>query len=334
MNLSSLDATIRALTPSERRYKSGETFHAFDSLPLIEHHGQMVRLMRFNTTSPNMYAIHNFLFIKKHSRYLPHPMHIHDWIEINYMYSGRCPQIINGISYILEEGQVVLIDTDTPHSMDFPLGDNDIMISLVINKQYLSSNFFNRLSRDSILSSFFINAISENTGHNNYILFHSEHSRKLQVFFHELLCEMYDPSINNNDMVNSLVTLVLCELINVYENDLERQNLYMKKNSISPILRFIESNYNTCTLDSMAKFFNMNPNYLTTLLKQKTGSSYKELVLKQRLARAAQMLRNTSWNVTDVANEVGYENISFFYKKFKEQYGCSPKDYRLGSKIL
>ena len=57
----------------------------------------------------------------------------------------------------------------------------------------------------------------------------------------------------------------------------------MHKNSISPILRYIEGNYRTCSLESTAKFFNMNPNYMTTLLKNRTGHSYKDLIQKQAL---------------------------------------------------
>lgn len=326
MNPNSLDATLRALTPSEQKYKNGITINPFADLPLIEHGGRQIPQMRF-TAPAGTDNWHGLLFVKKQSRYLACPTHTHNWIEINYMYTGQCPQLINSTSYTLEKGQVVLIDSDTPHSTG-RLEENDIMISLVISKKYLNSNFFNRFSEDSILSRFFINTINENTNHDNHILFHSEKSRKLPLFFNELLCEIYDPSINSSDMVNSLVTLVLCELINVYENDVARQNLDMNQNSISPILRFIEGNYKTCTLESTAAFFNMNPNYMTTMLRQHTGSSYKELIQRQRLTRAGQLLRNTNSSVTDVANEVGYENISFFYKKFKMQFGCSPKEYR------
>lgn len=327
MNPISLDAKLRALTPHEEIYKKKEGHYAFENLPLRKHNGQDVRVMDFSNSSFTENTSHDLIFIKKTSRFQVCPMHIHNWIEINYMYSGRCPQIINGTSQVLETGQVILIDTDTPHSTA-NLGYDDIMISLVINKQYLNSNFFNRFSTDSIVSSFFINAIAENTSHDNYILFHSGNSRKLPLFFNELLCEMYDPSINSHDIINSLMTLILCELIDVYEKDMEKQDNIMKRNSISPILRFIEGNYKTCTLESTARFFNMNPNYLTTLLKHHTGYSYKELVQTQRLTRAAQMIRNSDASISEVANSVGYENMSFFYRKFRERYHCSPKEYR------
>lgn len=330
MNLSSLDTTLRSLTSSEQKYLSGFYTDPFSLMPVIEKDGQIIHQMIFQDGS-HLNAHNGALFLKKQSRYLACPMHVHNWVEINYMYSGQCPQTINNTSYVLEQGQVALIDTETPHSTA-KLNDNDIMLSLVIHKDYLNSNFFNRLSTDSILSEFFINAINENTNHNNYILFHSEKSQKLQLFFHELFCEFYDPSINSTDMINSLVTLVLCELINVYENDVERQRLDMNKSTIGPILRYIESNYHTCTLESTAKFFNMNPNYLTTLLKQRTGNSYKELIQQQRLTRAAQFLRNTSLSITEISNKVGYGNVNFFYKKFKEHFNCLPKEYRQKNK--
>lgn len=325
MNLTSLDDNLRMYTKSELRYKAGFQSNFWEKLPVSYYNDKPVYL--FNSTGSLSDSIHK-LSVKKQSRFSPCPLHTHTWVEINYMYSGSCPQTINDQNYILKEGQVILIDTDTPHSTQ-ALGDNDIMISILIDKDYLNTNFFNRMSKDSILSQFFINAIAHNTNHNNYILFHSNHSRRIPIFFKELLCEFFDPSLNSNDMINSLFNLILSELINVYENDMEKQNIKLSnKISIIAILRYLEGNFKTCTLDSTATFFNMNPNYLTTLLKQHTGMSYKELVQYQRLKYAEKLLANTQLPITEIANSIGYENISFFYRKFKQAYGCLPKEYR------
>lgn len=326
MTPKALDNHLRKLTPSEENYRKGVPNTMFEGLPTVMCRGVRVKAMGFSQDrSPQFDSLS--LYLKKQARFSACPLHIHNWIEINYMYSGCCPQVINGTSYTLQKGQVVLIDSDTPHSTGC-LGEDDIMVSLLMERSYLNSNFFTRLSQDSMVSRFFINAINRNASHDNYILFHAEKSRKLPLFFQELMCEFLDPSINSCDILNSLITLILCELIEVYEKDLDRQDLTMNKNAISPILRYIEANYKTCTLESTAEFFNMNPNYMTTLLKQRTGHAYKELIHQQRMTRAGQLLRNTSYSVTEVANEVGYENISFFYKKFKEHFGCSPKEYR------
>lgn len=329
MNLSSLDANLRNLTKKEQEYQQGIRSNFWSQFPTEIRDGKTIYKIFINRSRENdICAIPNSLFVRKHSRFQACPLHIHKWVEINYMYSGTCAQIINEETLILKENQMIFIDSDTPHSVG-KIGENDIMISLLIDKNYLNMNFFSRLAKGSILSQFFIDTIVENTSDIHYILFHSQKSRRIPIFLREFLCECYDPSLNSTDMLKSLFNLILSELINVYENDLGKCERKGLKGTIIPILRYIEGNFRTCSLESTAAFFNLNANYLTTLLKQNTGYSYKELVQMQRFKSSEKLLANTNTPVSVIANQVGYENVSFFYKKFKEAYGCSPKEYRM-----
>lgn len=54
--------------------------------------------------------------------------------------------------------------------------------------------------------------------------------------------------------------------------------------------------------------------------------TYKHLVQSQKLNYASKFLRNTNMPVTEIANEAGYENIGFCYKKFQEYFSCSQKN--------
>ena len=120
----------------------------------------------------------------------------------------------------------------------------------------------------------------------------------------------------------------MAELINVYENDLCHADDFDSKTPIASIIRYIESNYLSCTQESVAEFFHISPNYVSTLLKKHLGMSYISLIQDLKIKNAAHLLLNTKQSVTEIANLVGYENISFFYKKFKAKYGYSPKEYR------
>ena len=62
--------------------------------------------------------------------------------------------------------------------------------------------------------------------------------------------------------------------------------------------------------------------------------NYMQLVQEKRLTMAARFLETTTSSVTEIAHEAGYENISFFYKKFYQKYGCSPKEYQLSKKNI
>lgn len=74
------------------------------------------------------------------------PPHIHAWIELGYLYSGSCPHRVHGNSYVLKKGQVYILDSDAPHSIGC-LGENDILISLLISQALFYGSLFSSLHR-------------------------------------------------------------------------------------------------------------------------------------------------------------------------------------------
>lgn len=263
----------------------------------------------------------------KSSRYRPVANHIHSWIEMGYMYSGSCEHRVHKESSLLTAGQTFILDCNTPHSLGC-MGKNDILVSIIMNKSFFTDAFFNHFSEESILSRFLMNSISERTSNNNYILFHTEKNRRVFTYMHELMCEHVEPSIHSHDVINTLMSLLFLELINAYESDMAAQVLSDNQQSILPILKYIETNYMSCTLASTASFFHINPNYLTSLLKRSTGFSFKELIQKQRFRSITNLLRNTTLPIDEIAQQSGYANLTFFYKKFRAEYNCSPAEYR------
>ncbi|MDO4339612.1 MAG: AraC family transcriptional regulator [Eubacteriales bacterium] len=334
MKIQTLDANLRQFTNEEQRYLSGDYFQ-YDSIPASGYYHDEPYLLFDVATSRNIgdqndvFLLSNYenLAIIKQSRFQKVPFHIHPWVELNYMYSGECILKIKDTVHVLKEGQMSLIDMNCPHSLS-ECRENDILINFIISKEYLDSNFFNRLAKDNFLTNFFIDTLNSKKSHDNFIIFHSENNSKLSIYIKQFLCEYYDNSIASNNILDCLMTLILCELINTFENDLSYKRQNSSESIVIPIIRYIEHNYNQCTLNSTAEFFNMHPNYLSSYLKRHTGLSYKELIQTQRLQQAASLLKTTSLSVYDISYHVGYSNTSFFFQKFKEKYGCTPKEYR------
>ena len=149
------------------------------------------------------------------------------------------------------------------------------------------------------------------------------------MFFHELFCECFDPSINSTDIIMHLFYTIMAELLNVYEDDLTKGHHYSNNSLVIPMLRYIERNFRTCTQEAVADFFHISPNYVTRILKKYTGMTYIQLIQTQKLQTAANLLRQTDLPVTEIAQRSGYENVTFFYKKFQEKYHCQPGEYRV-----
>ncbi|MCR5228546.1 MAG: AraC family transcriptional regulator [Solobacterium sp.] len=324
-----LEQKLRTLSDSEHRYQKGYADERAKRYPWVQIGGQPVMKFSYEDISKESNGI-PFL-VRKHSRFRDYPFHIHDWIEITYMYSGSCTQIIEGKRYEMKTGQLILMAPDTVHTIE-KLGEDDILIMISIGQKNLTNNFFNRLSSGSIVTSFFINAFTESHNRDSFFLFHSEKSRRLRLFITEFLCEWYDPSVASDEILNNMFSLIIAELVNCLQAADKSENIY-KNDYIVPVLQYIENNYRTCTLSEAADLFSLNPNYLSNVLKNHTGYTFNELVQVERLSAAERLLLNSDRSVTDIASLVGYQNMSFFYRIFKKKNGCLPGDYRVQGKI-
>ncbi|WP_217596785.1 response regulator [Cohnella sp. GbtcB17] len=82
------------------------------------------------------------------------------------------------------------------------------------------------------------------------------------------------------------------------------------------------------TLKGIASQLFMNSAYLGSLFKTQTGIGFGEYVLQVRMEKAKEILAGTDLKVYEVASAVGYNDMDWFYEKFKRYTGVNPGDYR------
>ena len=87
------------------------------------------------------------------------------------------------------------------------------------------------------------------------------------------------------------------------------------------------------TVNQIAREVGVSPVKVTQILKDKKNCSYKQYLNAIRLAEAKRLLIETDRNIVDISLKVGYNNVTHFYRIFKEVEGISPRQFRLsGSK--
>ena len=97
------------------------------------------------------------------------------------------------------------------------------------------------------------------------------------------------------------------------------------------ILRFIATNYTNADLDleGVVAATGANRNKVNEVLKTELGMTFTSYLNKLRLTEAARLLtEECRAAVAEIAYSVGYSNVSYFNKLFKEEYGCPPKAFR------
>lgn len=103
------------------------------------------------------------------------------------------------------------------------------------------------------------------------------------------------------------------------------------KKSIAEIVSYLNEYYDEeISLQAVADTFFLNPAYLSRIFKNETGKTFNQYLSDVRMQAAVRLLLNSQLKIVEISSLVGYENVSYFVKKFKEHFECTPSEYREG----
>ena len=325
MDPDELDRWLRKHTASEERYLAHD--EAYIEKRREEVGGLDDGMMRVPLQAKILTGGNRYLF-KKHSRFLDYPEHVHDWVELEYMYAGSCVQHLNGTPIELNEGQALLVDQNTRHKVPL-LGEDQILLNLFFGPETIPSLVGQLPTSQSIVSDFLSNTMSLSARKDSYIHFASEDSWQLRALVEGFCCDSMEGISDQDERLSHVFQLIMLELIRLCRDGRSSASLESPHQaSVLPALRLIEERYRDITLEETASELGLSPAYLSRLLKKQTGSSFQRLVMRQRMSEAARLLSLQLYSVTEVAEQVGYSNVTFFYNKFQEEFGCSPGAWR------
>jgi len=145
------------------------------------------------------------------------------------------------------------------------------------------------------------------------------------------MIEEYRSALPGYEMAVKGDLLRLLSFLIRFETDTEdgaKQNADKHK-LILPALRYIAEHYgSTITLEMLAGECCMNRSYFCRKFHEITGRTAIAYVNEYRLAKAKTLLFMTNQSVSEIAALTGFEDSSYFTRKFKELYGVSPRDMR------
>lgn len=95
-------------------------------------------------------------------------------------------------------------------------------------------------------------------------------------------------------------------------------------------LNYVRDNYHDCNLSlkTLAVKMDVNPTYLGRQFSIETKEYFSDYLNRIRIAQAIQLLDDTSWKTSKIAEAVGFANVSYFFTIFKKVTGGRPGDYR------
>ncbi len=326
MSTSRLQALLYTHTPTEQWHLENPSVMSprYESVPKITVEGEEVMLFNWESTLQE-----RTVGMIKETRFTSIPPHINHDMELNFIYEGSCDFVVNNRRLTLREGDVLICDADVVRSSPSIKGEHDIVISIIFRKEFFDGVFLSRLPGSGMLTSLLFDVVARNRAHNRSLILPSAYAGRTRSYIELMFEEYHFAGMYSNELMSSLTTSLFLELMRgLHRYTRHSDGKSFSDGSIIPILNHIEKNYKDCTLGSVAKAFGYNSNYLGNLIKERTGRSFSEIKCEQQMSEAAYLLSNTDRPITSIAAKVGIDNMTYFYRKFKAMYGCTPKQYR------
>lgn len=107
---------------------------------------------------------------------------------------------------------------------------------------------------------------------------------------------------------------------------------FTSNQAFNGILAYLHGNYQQpMELNSCARQFHMSTHHVTRLFKQYLGMGFTQYKNKIRIDQAKRLLKETDHSIKEVCEIVGFTNLNYFYRLFKEDTGITPKEFQENS---
>lgn len=252
-------------------------------------------------------------------------LYANDNCEVMLFLRGDLRANVNGRTYDLEPGDMLLFGSGEVHSLAVNPGQPFERIYIYFDRQFFQ--MFSDREYD-LLASF---NLENDSGKSNLIAarFVKEHSLDEKV---RGMYELYQ--MDSPDAAVRMAALMLDILVNVNLAHREQQLIIGEETreldgneKIHEILRYIANNLDEqFTLDSLASRFFISKYYLCHEFKRVVGESCLEYIRQRRINKARERLLS-GWSVHDVWADIGFNDYMSFYRSFKKVTGVSPNEY-------
>lgn len=265
--------------------------------------------------------------IRPHTRFIRFPKHRHNYVEMIYMCTGTTTHIINDTEEVLlKPGDILLLNQNAVHEI-LPAAEEDIAVNFIILPEFFD-RAMKMLEEDNLLFHFVVSTLSDDGAMSNYLHFSVKDALPVQNLVENMIWNLLHKKSQTNTINQVSMGLLFLNLLNFADTINQEDKEQFEQNLVFSALKYIKSNYKNGTLEDFCSRTHQKPYAMSRLLKKYTGGNFKELLLEQKLKQAAYLLSKTTLPAEAVFHAVGYENSSFFYRKFKEKYNMSPREFR------
>lgn len=256
------------------------------------------------------------------------PWHWHNELEMGLIAKGSAIIEAGSVSRLLRAGEGFFINSNILHTVIQSADDSCELHSVVCHPRAISG------STDNIIWQKYLKPLIENQACPSFfltpeIIWQSQVLDCLSSLWQAAEQEPYGYEIGIRNELSTIVTL-----FSQYQPVVSKKSFGKEQRDnarIKEMLTFIQVNYGReLTIEDIASACSISASECIRCFRATIGTTPIAYLKSFRLQQAALKLQLSTDKISAIAESCGFQEMSYFAKSFKEVYGCTPSEYRIG----
>lgn len=156
----------------------------------------------------------------------------------------------------------------------------------------------------------------------------AEDSRTAITNLHERIYKEYRSDSPNINIMRAYFNAILTEL-QLHKSVEIKEEFSAAAKITRAFFELVKKNiYKSVNLAQYAEILNISPNHLNKCVKLQTGESAQTYIDRLKIIEIKYLLYQTELSISDIADKLGFYDISYFSRFFKKHEGVSPREFR------
>ncbi len=247
-------------------------------------------------------------------------LHHHDFYECYLFISGDVTYLIEGKTYTLNPGDIILINSTELHQPI--INNNEIPYERIV--LWLDKNFINNLSTATTdLARCF-----EDPARVNVIRASIETQQNIKLILTKLLALENYSGIGSDLLYKAYIVEILVHLnMLLFQNGVKLSIDIKKSNLIDEIIQYINNHIEEdISIDELSEQFYLSKYHLIREFKKHSGTTIHKFIVQKKLILAKELILS-GIPIINVYEQCGFGDYSNFFRAFKNEYGMTPKHF-------
>ena len=271
------------------------------------------------------------IFVNKVQEPAKADMHCHDFIELEYVLSGKGIHRVGNMEIPVGRGHVFFTNYDTPHCFISREENPIVLINCVFTPESLEGAGLRFEEFAAVASDMLYQVLFPGEVQAQPYLAVVDTSQELRRMF-EHMCREY--AMREEGYASVLLGCLIQALVwfmRLYQQQhaLHSTVKTAQAEYVNTVLDYIQNNYAAkLSLQELARVALLSPNHLCKVFKELTGETVSEHIQHLRMEKACEILKDPHQTLEAVAEAVGYGDVGHFRRVFKKEMGKTPTTYR------